>query len=41
MMEGVVAVKPYSVGKDALVDTREAEIVGNLLKGFVEAPRGV
>ncbi len=37
MREGVVAVKPFSVGKDALVDGREAEPVGDLLKGFVEA----
>jgi hypothetical protein len=34
MREGVVAVKPFAVGKDALVDGREAKPVGDLLNLF-------
>ena len=35
--ERVVAVKSFSIGQDALVDGGEAELVGDLLQGFVEA----
>jgi hypothetical protein len=37
LRECVVAIKSFSVGHDALVDGREAELVGVSLQGFVEA----
>ncbi len=37
MRERAVAVESFSIGQDALVDGGEAELVGDLLQGFVEA----